>query len=78
MKHFALNDSETKCRCISTWANEQSIREIYLKPFEMSVTEGGAKAIMNAFARVGAVWSVLMLRPDDNVLRNGGASTASS
>ena len=70
MKHFALNDSETKCRCISTWANEQSIREIYLKPFEMSVTEGGAKAVMNAFARVGAVWSGADADLMTNVLRN--------
>ena len=70
MKHFALNDSETKCRCISTWANEQSIREIYLKPFEMSVTEGGAKAVMNAFARVGAVWSGADAGLMTNVLRN--------
>lgn len=70
MKHFALNDSETKSRSISTWANEQSIREIYLKPFEMSVTEGGAKAVMNAFARVGAVWSGADAGLMTNVLRN--------
>ena len=65
-----MNDSETKCRCISTWANEQSIREIYLKPFEMSVTEGGATAVMNAFARVGAVWSGADAGLMTNVLRN--------
>ena len=70
MKHFALNDSETKCRCISTWANEQSIREIYLKPFEMSVTEGGALGVMNSFARVGAVWSGADVGLMTNVLRN--------
>ena len=70
MKHFALNDSETKCRCISTWANEQSIREIYLKPFELAVTEGGAKAVMNAFARVGATWSGADAGLMTNVLRN--------
>ncbi|WP_455501245.1 glycoside hydrolase family 3 C-terminal domain-containing protein [Gemmiger sp.] len=70
MKHFALNDSETKCRCISTWANEQSIREIYLKPFEMSVTEGGALGVMNAFARVGATWSGADVGLMTNVLRN--------
>lgn len=57
IKHFALNDAETGCRCISTWADEQSIREIYLKPFEMAVVEGGAYNVMNAFARVGATWS---------------------
>lgn len=57
IKHFALNDNETSCRCISTWANEQTIREIYLKPFQTAVTEGGAMCVMNAFARIGTVWS---------------------
>ena len=57
IKHFVLNDSETACRCISTWANEQSIREVYLKPFEMAIVDGGAMNVMNSFARLGVVWS---------------------
>lgn len=39
-----------------TWANEQSIREIYLKPFEMSVKQGGAGAVMSAFNYIGMEW----------------------
>lgn len=43
IKHFALNDQENhrgdadakECGSLVTWANEQSIREIYLTPFEM-------------------------------------------
>ncbi len=57
LKHFAMNDNETSCRCISTWANEQSIRELYLKPFEMAVVDGNAHAVMGSFARIGVVWS---------------------
>ena len=57
IKHFVLNDSETACRCISTWANEQSIREVYLEPFEMAIVDGGAMNVMNSFARLGVVWS---------------------
>ena len=57
IKHFALNDVETNCRCVSTWVNEQTIREIYLKPFQMAIEEGGAMNVMNAFSRFGAVWS---------------------
>lgn len=42
IKHFALNDEETyendRSR-VSIWANEQAIREIYLKPFEMAVKD---------------------------------------
>jgi beta-glucosidase len=54
MKHFALNDQETnRTSMLCTWANEQSIREIYLKPFEISVKEGGAKAVMSSFNYIG-------------------------
>ena len=50
IKHFALNDQETnRCSQLCTWFNEQSAREIYLKPFEMCVKTGGAKAVMTAF-----------------------------
>ena len=70
IKHFALNDSETKCRCVSTWANEQAIRELYLKPFEMAVVEGGAHNVMNSFARFGATWSGAHRGLMTEVLRN--------
>lgn len=70
LKHFALNDNETGCRCISTWANEQSIRELYLKPFEMAVVDGDAHAVMNAFARFGVVWSGAHYGLMTEVLRN--------
>lgn len=50
IKHFALNDQETNRNSqLCTWFNEQSAREIYLKPFEMCVKAGGAKAVMSAF-----------------------------
>ena len=50
LKHFALNDQETNRNAqLCTWFNEQSAREIYLKPFEICVKEGGAKAVMSAF-----------------------------
>lgn len=41
MKHYALNDQETNRmdNGLATWANEQAIREIYLKPFEEVVKE---------------------------------------
>ena len=50
IKHFAMNDQETnRNNQLCTWFNEQSAREIYLKPFEICVKEGGAKAVMSAF-----------------------------
>lgn len=54
IKHFALNDQETnRCNMLCTWATEQSIREVYLKPFEIAVKDGGAKAVMSAFNYIG-------------------------
>ena len=46
IKHFALNDQEDHRGdiageySIATWANEQSIRELYLEPFEMCMKVG--------------------------------------
>ena len=58
IKHYALNDQETnRNSMLCTWANEQSIREIYLKPFELSVKEGGADAVMSSFNYVGTEWA---------------------
>lgn len=56
VKHFALNDQETARMGIHVWSNEQAIREIYCKPFEIAVKEGGAKGIMSAFNRLGTKW----------------------
>lgn len=54
IKHFALNDQETvRYGQLCTWASEQAIREIYLKPFELAVKEGGADAVMSSYNHIG-------------------------
>ena len=55
-KHFALNDQEQGRYGISVWANEQSIREVYLEAFEGAI-RGGAMNVMTSFNRIGGVWS---------------------
>ena len=59
IKHFAINDQETDrdSNGLITWLNEQSMREIYLKPFELAVKEGGTTAMMSSFNRIGTVWA---------------------
>ncbi len=59
LKHFAVNDQETdrEYNGILVWANEQSMREIYLKPFEIAVKEGGATGMMSSFNRIGMTWA---------------------
>ena len=54
LKHFALNDQETnRTHMLATWTNEQAMREIYLRSFEIGVKGGGAHAIMSAFNYIG-------------------------
>ena len=55
-KHFALNDQEEGRYGISTWSNEQAIREVYLEGFEGSV-RGGGLGVMSSFNRIGVVWA---------------------
>ena len=57
IKHFAANETETNRKQLETWLTEQTLREIYLRPFEIAVKEGGANALMVAMNRVGAVWT---------------------
>lgn len=58
IKHFALNDQETnRLSMLCTWSEEQAIREIYLKPFEIAVKEGGAKAVMSSFNYIGTEYA---------------------
>ena len=70
MKHFALNDSESNRHGVGTWANEQSIREIYLAAFEYAVTEGDCTGIMSAFNRLGTLWCGAHKGLTTEVLRN--------
>ena len=56
MKHFALNDQETNRYGGVMFANEQSIRELYLKGFEYTVTMGKTNAAMAGMNRIGARW----------------------
>ena len=55
IKHFALYEGNAKM--VSVWSNEQTIREIYLKPFEISVKQGGANAVMVSWSFLGDKWT---------------------
>ncbi len=67
-KHFALNDQETARdgELNMSWTDEQTMREIYLKPFQMAMQEGGASGCMTSFARIGKIAS-----PDNYNLLTG-------
>jgi beta-glucosidase len=56
-KHFVLNDQEKNRAGIGTWVNEQALREIYLRAFELPIVNADAKCVMTAFNRLGAIWA---------------------
>lgn len=75
IKHFALNDQETnRCSFLLTYSNEQAIREIYLKPFEICVKNfdftGRPLAVMSSFNFIGHIYSGANPYLLNNVLRD--------
>lgn len=70
IKHFALNEQEyNRQNMLCTWSSEQAIREIYLKPFELAVKEGGASAVMSSYNFIGVRYTGAYPELLNNVLR---------
>ncbi len=72
IKHFALNEQETQRNGqLCTWSNEQAIREIYLRPFEIAIkADGDAQAVMGSFNYVGNTYASASLALNQTVLRD--------
>ncbi|MCQ2065155.1 MAG: glycoside hydrolase family 3 C-terminal domain-containing protein [Bacteroidaceae bacterium] len=56
VKHFALNNQETNRGSVNVIADERTMRELYLKPFEAAVTKGGAMVVMPAYNKVNGYY----------------------
>lgn len=69
-KHYFLNDQEQNRNNVCTWADEQTMREIYMKPFEYAVVAGGASGIMTGFNCIGVVNNIENYPGMTQVLRN--------
>lgn len=69
-KHFALNEQENNRSTVCTFSTEQAVREIYLKPFEMSLSEGGGMGVMTSMNRVGTLYSSSNWNLCTGVLKN--------
>lgn len=57
MKHFALDEQETERLDISIFCNEQAMRELYFKPFEICAKEGNVTAVMASDSFIGGTWA---------------------
>lgn len=57
IKHFACNSQEYKRHMVEAVVSERALREIYLKPFEIAVKEGGAYSVMGSYNPVNGFWS---------------------
>ena len=78
-KHFAVNDQETNRAGVHTWLNEQAMREIYLRPYEICVKNStfeysdvltGASGIMTAYSAIGTSWTSASYALCTTVLRD--------
>ncbi len=73
IKHFAMNEQETNRSSngnYSSFADEQTIRETYLKPFQIAIEEGGAKGVMASMNRIGTRQAMSHYGLLTSILRN--------
>ena len=57
VKRLVCSDTELNTRSdLSIQVSEQALRELYLRPFEISVKEGGAAGVMSSSTRLGVQW----------------------
>ena len=57
LKHLCLYETEAGRDGMYTWLTEQALRELYVKPFEIAIKDGGATGIMTSYGRIGSVWT---------------------
>lgn len=59
VKHFINNDGEAGIYrdSVYTWMTEQTLRETYLKPFQMLVQDYDGVGLMTSYNRLGGVWA---------------------
>lgn len=70
MKHAALNDGETERAGLSTFSNEQAIRQIYLKAFQYSMENNEIAGVMTSMNRIGCTWGSAHKGMLTEVMRN--------
>ena len=70
LKHYALNNQETDRGSVNVIADERTMREIYLKPFEAAIKEGGAMCVMPAYNKVNGFYCSENAHLNNEILRD--------
>ena len=70
LKHYALNNQETDRGSVNVIADERTMREIYLKPFEAAIKEGGAMCVMPAYNKVNGYYCSENAHLNNEILRD--------
>lgn len=70
IKHFVLNEQELYRKGIGTYTTEQAFRELYLKPFQIALQEGGSTAMMTSFNRIGQIAAPVNYRLIQSLVRD--------
>ena len=70
LKHFGLYEQESERDSLYCWLTEQTLREIYFKPFQIAVEESKVNGIMTSYGRVGAIWAGGLEASLTGILRN--------
>jgi len=70
LKHFAVNNQETRRMTVDAIVDERALREIYLTAFEIAVKKGKPWTVMSAYNRLNGDYCTENDRLQNQILRN--------
>ena len=69
LKHFCCNNQESHRRETVADVDVRTLREIYLRPFEIAIAKSSPFAVMTSYNKVGEEWAAADRNLIDGILR---------